>query len=87
MKAYRVEYYDASPIQRVLHHQMKIPSLVRLYRVQPEALLGQSAVVDLWMNGTLHWWTGPPTHAVVVGNSVVFENIPAECPSASDCPR
>ena len=87
MKAYRVEYYDASPIQRVLHHQMKIPSLVRLYRVQPEALLGQSAVVDLWMIGTLHWWTDPPTHAVVVGNSVVFENIPAECPSASDCPR
>lgn len=87
MKAYRVEYYDASPIQRTLHYQMKIPSLVRLYRVQPEALLGQSEVFDLWMNGTLHWWTDTPAHAVVVGNSVVFENIPAECPSASGCPR
>lgn len=87
MKAYRVDYYDASLIQRALHYQMKMPSLVRLYRVHPETLLGQSEVVDLWMNGTLHWWTDPPAHAVVVGSSVVFENIPAECLCASGCPR
>ncbi|WP_085946730.1 hypothetical protein [Paracidovorax oryzae] len=87
MNVYRVEYYDASPIQRILHYKMKIPSFVRLYRIQPETLLGESEIVDLWMNGTLHWWTDPPSHAVVVGSSVVFENIPAECPAATSCPR
>ncbi|AVS63508.1 hypothetical protein C8241_19065 [Paracidovorax avenae] len=87
MNVYRVEFYDASPIQRILHYKMKIPSFVRLYRIQPETLLGESEVVDLWMNGTLHWWTDPPAHAVVVGSSVVFENIPAECPAATGCPR
>ncbi len=87
MNVYRVEFYDASPIQRILHYKMKIPSFVRLYRIHPETLLGESEVVDLWMNGTLHWWTDPPAHAVVVGSSVVFENIPAECPAATGCPR
>jgi len=87
MNVYRVEFYDASPIQRILHYKMKIPSFVRLYRIQPETLLGESEVVDLWMNGTLHWWTDPPAHAVVVGSSEVFENIPAECPAATGCPR
>lgn len=87
MKAYRIEYYDASLIQRAINHQMKIPSFVRLYRIQPETLLGESEIVDLWMNGTIQWWTDAPAHAVVVGSSVVFENIPAECPSAPGCPR
>ncbi len=73
MNVYRVEYYDASPIQRILHYKMKIPSFVRLYRIQPETLLGESEIVDLWMNGTLHWWTDPPSHAVVVGSSVVLK--------------
>lgn len=87
MKAYRIEYYDASLIQRAINHKMKIPSFVRLYRTQPETLLGESEIVDLWMNGTIQWWTDAPAHAVVVGSSVVFENIPAECPSAPGCPR
>ncbi|GKS93218.1 hypothetical protein [Acidovorax sp. SUPP2825] len=78
MKVYRLEYYDASLIQRAIHYQMKTPSLVRLYRIQPETLLGESAIVDLWMNGTPYWWTDPPANAVVVGSSVVFENIPPE---------
>lgn len=78
MKFYRLEYYDASLIQRVIYYQMKIPSFVRLYRIQPETLLGESAIVDLWMNGTPYWWTDPPANAVVVGSSVVFDNISSE---------
>lgn len=62
---------------------MKIPSIVRLYRIQPETLLGESAVVDLWLNGELYWWFDPPLNVVRVGRDVVFEHIPPECP---DCP-
>lgn len=87
MKVYRLEYYDAPLVQRVIHYQMKIPSLVKLYRIEPEKLLGESDIFDLWMNGTPYWWTDPPANAVVVGSSVVFENIPSECPTASGCPR
>lgn len=82
-KVYRVEYYDASLLQRIFHHEMKIPSIVRLYRIQPKTLLGESAVVDLWLNGELYWWFDPPLNVVRVGRDVVFEHIPPEC---SDCP-
>lgn len=80
---YRIEYYDASPLQRLIHHEMKVPSFVRLYRIQPEILLGESAVVDLWLNGELYWWFDPPLNVVRVGRDVVFQNIPPEC---SNCP-
>ncbi|AVT12066.1 MULTISPECIES: hypothetical protein [Paracidovorax] len=80
---YRIEYYDASPVQRVLHHRMKIPSVVRLYRIHPEKMLGESAVVDLWINGQLYWYLNPPMNKVRVGRDVVFENIPPEC---TGCP-
>ncbi|GKT15285.1 hypothetical protein AVHY2522_07615 [Acidovorax sp. SUPP2522] len=80
---YRVEYYDASLVQRLIHPDFKIPSFVRLYRIAPETLLGESDVVDLWINGQLYWWLNPPLNAVQVGRDIVFENIPPEC---IDCP-
>ena len=80
---YRVEYYDASPLQRLIHYKMKIPSFVRLYRIQPEILLGESDVVDLWLNGELYWCFDSPLNVVRVGRDVVFNNIPPEC---SNCP-
>lgn len=82
-KVYRLEYYDASLVQRIRYHQMKIPSLVRLYKIHPETLLGESDVVDLWINGQLYWYLNPPMNKVRVGRDVVFENIPPEC---ADCP-
>ncbi|WP_434802442.1 hypothetical protein [Paracidovorax avenae] len=84
-KVYRVEYYDASLLQRILHHEMKIPSIVRLYRIQPETLLRESAVVDLWLNGELYWWFDPPLNVVRVGRDVVFENIPRSARIAHPC--
>lgn len=80
---YRLDFYDASPLQRLMHLEMKIPSFVRLYRIQPETLLGESDVVDLWINGQIYWYLNPPMNKVRVGRDVVFENIPPEC---TDCP-
>lgn len=83
-KVYRVEYYDVSPLQRLLFYRhMESPSFVRLYRTGPEALLGESSVVDLWINGQLYWYLDPPISSVRVGRDVVFRNIPPEC---TDCP-
>ncbi len=79
---YRLEYYDASLLQRIFHHEMKIPTFVRLYRNSPEDLLGESEVVDMWMNGQLYWWVDPPLNVVQVGRDVVFKNVPPEC---TDC--
>lgn len=81
---YRVEYYDVSPIQRIIHYEMKIPSFVRLYRIEPEILMGESDVADLWINGQLYWWLNPPVNAVQIGRDIVFENVPPEC---ADCFR
>lgn len=81
--AYRVEYYEASLLQGVLHGGFKMPAFVRLYRTQPEILMAESEVVDLWMNGELYWYTFLPMNKVRVGRDVVFENIPPEC---TDCP-
>lgn len=80
---YRIEYYDASPMQRIINYQMKNPSVVRLYRINPEEKLGESEVVDLWINGQLYWYLNPPMNKVRVGRDVVFENIPPEC---TQCP-
>ncbi|MFY3383123.1 hypothetical protein [Paracidovorax sp. MALMAid1276] len=82
---YRLEYYDVSPLLRLLRYRdMKFPSFVRLYRINPETLLGESRVVDLWLNGDLYWYLDPPINAIQVGNDIVFENVPPEC---TDCPR
>lgn len=81
---YRLDYYEASWLQRLMHWDMKYPHVIRLYRIQPETLLGKSQVVDLWLNGEIYWWLNPPVNAVQVGRDVVFENIPPEC---TDCPR
>ncbi len=80
---YRLDFYDASPLQRFMHHGMKAPSFVRLYRIQPEALLVESDVVDLWINGQIYWYLNPRMNKIRVGRDVVFENIPPEC---TDCP-
>ncbi|MDA8443607.1 hypothetical protein [Paracidovorax valerianellae] len=81
---YRVDYYDASLLQRILHNDLKIPSFVRLYRVEPEILLGESGVVDLWLNGDARWYMDSSS-TVAVGMDIVFENIPPEC--GAPCPR
>ncbi|GKS90188.1 hypothetical protein [Acidovorax sp. SUPP2539] len=80
---YRLEYYEASLLQSLIHPNFKMPSFVRLYRIAPETLLGESDVVDLWINGQLYWYLNPPMNKVRVGRDVVFENIPPEC---VDCP-
>jgi len=62
---------------------MRYPHIIRLYRVDPKTLLGESDVVDLWINGQIYWYLNPPMNKVRVGRDVVFKNIPPEC---TDCP-
>ncbi len=81
---YRVKYYDDSLIKWLIHYDMKIPSFVRLYRIEPETLIGESDVADLWINGQLYWWPNPPVNAVQIGRGIVFENLSPEC---TDCSR
>lgn len=80
---YRLDYYEASWLQRLMHWDMKYPHVIRLYRIEPETLLGESKVVDLWINGQIYWYLNPPMNKVRVGRDVVFENIPPEC---TGCP-
>nr|KAJ8743967.1 hypothetical protein H9T68_14945 [Delftia sp. PS-11] len=80
---YRVEYYTASPLQWILNHHMKIPSFVRLYRNNPNEMIAESEIVDMWLNGELYWYLEPSINSVRVGNDIFFENIPPEC---TDCP-
>ncbi|AVS80342.1 hypothetical protein C8244_04610 [Paracidovorax avenae] len=82
-KAYRIEYYEASFLQGLIHPDFKMPGFVRLSRIQPNTLIGESKVVDLWMNGELYWYTEDPMNKVRVGRDVVFENVPPEC---AGCP-
>lgn len=81
-KVYRVEYYEASFLQEMVHRKYKMPAFARLYRINPEKLIKESDVVDLWMNGELYWYTFPPMNKVRVGRDIVFDNIPPEC---TDC--
>ncbi len=81
---YRLDYYEASWLQRFMHWNMRYPHVIRLYRINPEKLLGESKVVDLWLNGDINWWFDPPLNVVRIGQDVVFENIPPEC---ADCPK
>lgn len=80
---YRLDYYEASWLQKLVHRDMRYPHVIRLYRVDPKTLLGESGVVDLWINGQIYWYLYPPMNKVRVGRDVVFENIPPEC---TDCP-
>ncbi len=80
---YRLEYYKASPLQRIWHYEKAMPTFTRLYRIAPEALLGESAMVDLWLNTELHWSLHSSEHSVRLGSDVVFENLAQEC---TDCP-
>lgn len=89
---YRLEVYNASIFQRVVNYKFKEPSVVRLYRVEPKILLGESKVTDLWMDGEISWVLDAPVKMgrVHVGNEVIFENIPPECAEISPipgCPR
>lgn len=79
---YKLEYYDASPLQRMWNHNMKMPSFVRLHRINPEMLMAESKIVDMWINGQLYWYLNPPMNTIQVGRDIVFENIPPEC---TDC--
>lgn len=81
---YRVEYYYVPLAQKLIYHQMKMPMTVRLYEVKTGRLISESAVVDLWLNGSIYWYLEPPMNSIMVGNDVIFENIPREC---QDCPR
>ncbi len=80
---YRLDYYEASWLQKLVHRDMRYPHVIRLYRVDPKTLLGESSVVDLWINGQIYWYLYPPMNKVRVGRDVVFENISPEC---KDCP-
>lgn len=87
-RVYRLEFYKASFLQRITHPSFKMPYVVRLYRIEPKTLLGQSEVVDLWLNGEIQWYLDPPVglHRVHVGQDVTFENIPPECTEAAQIP-
>ena len=81
---YRLEIHHASLWQRIVHYDQEAPAIVRLYRVDPKKLLGESKVIDLMDGSGINWQLDPPVQAnkVYVGPGVVFENIPSECPIA-----
>ncbi|AVS88315.1 hypothetical protein C8238_08765 [Paracidovorax avenae] len=85
---YRLEIHRASPWQRIVHRDQEAPAIVRLYRIDPKELLGESKVVDLMDGSGIDWQLDPPVQAnkVYVGPGVVFENIPPECTAAGDIP-
>ncbi|GKT23527.1 hypothetical protein [Acidovorax sp. SUPP3334] len=85
---YRLEIYNASLWQRIVHYDQKDPAVVRLYRVDPRELLGESEVVDLSGGSSIDWQLDPPVQAnkVYVGLDVMFENIPSECTETAQIP-
>ncbi len=84
-RVYRLEFHKASIFQRIAHPTFKMPYVVRLYRIEPKTLLGESGVVDLWLNGEITWYLNSSVdlNEVRVGRDVVFEKIPAECAPVS----
>lgn len=91
-RTYRLELHKASVLQRVAHPTYKMPYVVRLYRIEPKTLLGESAIVDLLFNGEISWHLDHPLqfNKVYVGRDVIFENIPMECaepPVIPSCPN
>ncbi|MDA8446126.1 hypothetical protein [Paracidovorax valerianellae] len=80
--AYRLELYDPSILQRIIHYDLRLPKFARLYQVEPRALLGESEVVDMSDgNGEIMWFVESPKDLkkVRVGRDVEFKNIPLEC--------
>ena len=84
-RVYRLEFHKASIFQRIAHPTFKMPYVVRLYRIEPKTLLGESGVVDLWLNGEITWYLNSSVdlNEARVGRDVVFEKIPAECTAVS----
>lgn len=88
---YRLEFHQASLLQRIAHYDLRMPYVVRLYRVWPKTLLRESEVVDLQAGGQIDWLLDAPAaiNAVSVGTVLVFKDIPSECgspPLSSGCP-
>ncbi len=80
---YRLDTYKASRLQQLLHINYEMPGYVQLRRVADNKLLGESGIVNLYLNGELFWLLD--TGTVGVGRDVSFENIPPEeCPPACD---
>lgn len=80
--AYRLEFYDPSMLQSIVHYDLRLPKFARLYQVDPPALLGESEVVDMSDgNGEITWFVDAPKDLkkVRVGMNVEFKNIPLEC--------
>ncbi|AVS82928.1 hypothetical protein C8237_18845 [Paracidovorax avenae] len=91
-RAYRLEFHKASLLQRIAHPTFKMPYVVRLYKIEPKTLLGESEIVDLWLNGEITWYLNSSVerNEVRVGRDVVFEKVPPECTPASplvSCPK
>ena len=86
---YRLEIYNASLWQRMVHYDQSDPAIVRLYRVDTKELLGESKVVDLAGGSAIDWQLDPPTpyQTVYFGLDVVFENIPSECAALGQVPN
>lgn len=86
---YRVDVHQASILQRLIHYELDEPVVVRLYRIEPRALLGKSPVVDM-SGGTaqVSWHTAPPLdfNMVYVGRDAIFNNIPSECKNQKSLP-
>lgn len=85
---YRLEFHKASILQRIMNPTFKMPYVVRLYRIEPKTLLGESGVADLWLNGETSWYLAPPMDMgrVRVGQDVLFEKIPSECTEFTTIP-
>jgi hypothetical protein len=86
-RVYRIEYYEASFLQGMMHPGYKMPAFAKLYQINPEKLIRKSKVVDLWMNGELYWYTFPPMNKVRVGRDIVFDDIPPECTGCPPLPK
>lgn len=91
-RVYKLEFHRPSLWQRMAHIDFRDPAFIRLYRVEPKSLLGESPVVDLEGGAEIMWLIDEP-HAlgkVWAGQDAVFHNIPPECDSASTistCPK
>ena len=85
---YHLDYYQPSLLQRFFHRNLRDPAVVRLYRVEPMALLGESEVVDLSGGVEIAWLLDPPfAFGEVWGaRDAVFQKIPPECTSISKIP-
>ncbi|WP_156370418.1 MULTISPECIES: hypothetical protein [unclassified Acidovorax] len=85
---YQLDYYQPSLLQRLFHKDLRDPAVVRLYRVEPMELLGESEVVDLSGGVEIAWLLDPPfAFGEVWGaQDAVFHKIPPECTSISKIP-